>query len=125
MARYLHLPVAEQPTTSRVGVLLVNLGSPAGPIPGAVRRFLAEMLSDPRLVELPRALWLPVLHGVILRVRPRRSARLYRKIWMADGSPLIVHARRLAQALRTALDDQIEGGAALELGMCYGQPSVA
>jgi len=124
MPRYHSSPTA--PTEpSRVGVLLVNLGSPSEPTPAGVRRFLAEMLSDPRLVELPRALWLPVLHGVILRVRPRRSARLYRKIWMADGSPLIVHARRLAQALRTALDGQFEGGAALELGMCYGEPSVA
>jgi ferrochelatase len=124
MPRYHSSPPA--PTEpSRVGVLLVNLGSPSEPSPAGVRRFLAEMLSDPRLVELPRALWLPVLHGVILRVRPRRSARLYRKIWMAEGAPLLVHARRLAQALGTALAGQIEGRAAVEIGMCYGEPSVA
>jgi ferrochelatase len=125
MARYLQSPIAEQPTTSRVGVLLVNLGSPAAPTPGAVRRFLAEMLSDPRLIELPRALWLPILHGVILRVRPRRSARLYRKIWMPEGSPLIVYARRLAQALQPALANQVDGGVLIEVGMCYGDPAIA
>src|SRR5262245_7176825 len=103
---------------SRVGVLLVNLGSPSEPTPAGVRRFLAEMLSDPRLIELPRALWLPVLHGVILRVRPRRSAGLYRKIWMPEGSPLLVYAQRLAQALQNAVQDQIDGGAAIEIGMC-------
>jgi protoporphyrin/coproporphyrin ferrochelatase len=124
MPRY-HSSPAAATEPSRVGILLVNLGSPSEPTPAGVRRFLAEMLSDPRLIELPWALWLPVLHGVILRVRPRRSARLYRKIWMAEGSPLLVHARRLAQALKTALHDQIEGGAAVEIGMCYGEPSIA
>ena len=75
MPRYLSPPPpVAQP--ARVGVLLVNLGSPGEPTSGAVRRFLAEMLSDPRLIELPRALWLPILHGVVLRVRPRRSAAL-------------------------------------------------
>ena len=125
MPRYVHSPTAEQSTTSRVGVLLVNLGSPAAPTPGAVRRFLAEMLSDPRLVELPRLLWLPILHGVILRVRPRRSARLYQKIWMPEGSPLIVYARRLAQALQHTLANQIDGGVQTEIGMCYGEPAIA
>ena len=110
---------------SRVGVLLVNLGSPSEPTPRGVRRFLAEMLSDPRLIELPRALWLPVLHGLILRVRPRRSARLYRKIWMPEGSPLIVYARRLANALQGSLAGQIDGGMSVEIGMCYGEPAIA
>ena len=124
MPRY-QSPPASPAATSRVGVLLVNLGSPSQPTPAGVRRFLAEMLSDPRLVELPRALWWPVLHGVVLRVRPRRSARLYRKIWMAEGSPLLVHAQRLALALKDGLAEQIAGGSAIEIGMCYGEPSVA
>ena len=124
MPRYLSPPPpVAQP--ARVGVLLVNLGSPGQPTPGGVRRFLAEMLSDPRLIELPRALWLPILHGVILRVRPRRSARLYRKIWMPEGSPLIVYARRLADALQAALAGQVDGGCAIQIGMCYGDPAIA
>ena len=122
MPRYLSPPTTQP--SARVGVLLVNLGSPSAPTPGAVRRFLAEMLSDPRMIELPRARWLPILHGVILRIRPRRSARLYQKIWMAEGSPLIVYAKRLAQGLQRALAGT-EGGAAVAIGMCYGEPSVA
>jgi protoporphyrin/coproporphyrin ferrochelatase len=123
MPRYLS-PPAPPAQSLRLGVLLVNLGSPSEPTPGGVRRFLAEMLSDPRLIELPRALWLPILHGVILRVRPRRSARLYRKIWMPEGSPLIVYAGRLANALQAALAGHVDGGCAIQVGMCYGEPSI-
>ncbi|HKE45943.1 MAG TPA: ferrochelatase [Steroidobacteraceae bacterium] len=122
MPRYLSPPTT--PATARVGVLLVNLGSPSAPTPSALRRFLAQMLSDPRLIETPRALWLPILHGVILRIRPRRSAKLYRKIWMPEGSPLIVYAHRLAHGLQNALAD-IDGGAAVAVGMSYGEPSIA
>jgi|SRR5882672_1589361 len=125
MPQYSSSPTPPPAESSRIGVLLVNLGSPGEPTSRGVRRFLAEMLSDPRLIELPRVLWLPVLHGVILRVRPRRSARLYRKIWMPEGSPLIVYARRLANALQATLAGQIEGGAAVEIGMCYAEPAIA
>jgi ferrochelatase len=101
-------------------VLLVNTGTPDAPTTRGVRRFLAAMLSDPRLVELPRALWLPILHGVVLRVRPRRSAHAYRKIWTPEGSPQLVIMQRIARALERTLDEPV----AVQVGMCYGNPSI-
>lgn len=86
-----------------LGVLLVNLGTPDSPAVPAVRRYLAEFLSDPRVVELPRPLWRLILHGIILRVRPRRSARLYQSIWTPEGSPLLVIGQRQAAALQQRL----------------------
>ena len=79
-------------TPDRVGVLLVNLGTPDDPSPGAVRRYLAEFLRDPRIIEMPRALWWLVLHGVILRTRPKRSAHAYRRIWTPAATPTIAAA---------------------------------
>ena len=76
----------------KVGVLLVNLGTPDAPTTPALRRYLAQFLSDPRVVEIPRALWWLILHGVILRLRPAQSARKYRKVWLREGSPLAVVA---------------------------------
>ena len=78
-----------------VGVLLCNLGTPDKPTRKAVKRYLAEFLSDPRIVELPRILWLPILHGIILNTRPTRSARAYSKIWTKSGSPLLLNSRSL------------------------------
>ena len=78
----------------KVGVLLVNLGTPAAPTTAALRRYLAQFLSDPRVVEIPRALWWLILHGVILRVRPRSSAAKYRQVWLREGSPLAVWTAR-------------------------------
>ena len=106
-----------QPSTA---VLLVNLGTPQAPTTAAVRRYLAEFLSDPRVVELPRWLWWPILHGVILRVRPRRSAHAYAKIWTAAGSPLLA----FSQALTAKLAGAIGSEAQIELAMRYGEPSV-
>jgi protoporphyrin/coproporphyrin ferrochelatase len=108
---------------ARCGVLLVNLGTPDAPEPAAVRRYLAEFLSDPRVIELPRLLWLPLLHGVILPFRARRSAHAYRSIWQADGSPLRVLSEQLAGALQQALGAD---GSPVEvrLAMRYGNPSV-
>ena len=107
------------------GVLITNLGTPAAPTSAAVRRYLAEFLSDPRVVELPRWLWLPVLHAVILRLRPRRSAAAYRKIWTEKGSPLLVNAKRQAAALEGALAERWQGNIKVALGMRYGEPSIA
>jgi ferrochelatase len=107
----------------RIGVLLVNTGTPASPSSGDVRRFLSRFLSDPRVVELPQALWLPILHGVILRTRPGASAKKYRKIWTPEGSPLFV----LSVALRAALVERLSGGPEpplIELGMLYSDPGV-
>jgi ferrochelatase len=98
-------------------VLLLNLGTPSAPTAPAVRRFLAEFLGDPRVIDYPRWLWWPILHGVILRVRPRRSARAYAKIWTPQGSPLLSHSRALADKLAQA-------GIRVELGMRYGEPSI-
>jgi ferrochelatase len=108
----------------RTGVLLINLGTPDAPTPAALRRYLGEFLSDRRVVELPRALWLPLLHGVILNIRPRQSAHKYAKIWLDEGSPLLVHTRRQAEALKTALAARgID--VPLACAMRYGTPSIA
>ena len=108
----------------RAGVLITNLGTPDEPTPRAVRRYLAEFLSDRRVIALSPLLWQPILHGIVLRVRPRRSARLYRKIWMEEGSPLLVYSRRQRDALQQELNRR--GHAVpVALGMRYGRPSIA
>ncbi|MEW6688377.1 MAG: ferrochelatase [Pseudomonadota bacterium] len=101
------------------GILLVNLGTPEAPTPAAVRRYLAEFLSDPRVVALPRWIWLPVLHGLVLRTRPAKSARKYAAIWTAEGSPLAVHTEKQKQLLQERLPD-----ARVEHAMRYGSPSI-
>jgi ferrochelatase len=105
---------------ARHGVLLANLGTPEAPERGPVARFLREFLSDPRVVDLPRLLWLPLLNGVIIPVRAGRSAKAYRKIWWDEGSPLLVLTERLAERLRGTLED----GPLVEVGMRYGAPSI-
>jgi ferrochelatase len=116
-----------QPASSKpsLGVLLVNLGTPEAPTPAAVRRFLAEFLSDPRVIEIPRLLWLPILYGVVLNVRPRKSAHAYAQIWTKDGSPLMVESTGLANALRAQLAQSYGDRVCVELAMTYGQPSIA
>lgn len=116
------LPV-DHPVLPRrqVGVLLVNLGTPDAPTPAAVRRYLAEFLSDRRVVDYPRLLWLPLLHGVILNIRPARSAHAYGKIWAEGGSPLRVFAERTA----AALGERLGGKAIVDFAMRYGAPSIA
>jgi ferrochelatase len=98
-------------------VLLINLGTPAAPTAAAVRRYLAEFLSDRRVIDYPRWLWLPLLHGAILRVRPWRSARAYAKIWTTQGSPLLVNS----QALASKLDNLAPR---IALAMRYGRPGI-
>jgi len=105
-----------------IAVLLLNLGTPAAPTPRAVHSYLAQFLGDARVIDYPRWLWLPLLYGVILRLRPRRSARAYAKIWMAQGSPLLVHSLALAQKLATACADD---GIRVALAMRYGEPATA
>ncbi len=107
------------------GVLLCNLGSPDAPTPEAVRRFLAEFLWDPRVIEMSRPLWWLILHGVILRIRPKRSARAYQSIWTEAGSPLTMISKRQTQALRLALEARIPGPVKVEMAMRYGEPSIA
>ena len=107
----------------KIGVLLVNLGTPQRPTAQAVRRFLAEFLADRRVVELPPLLWRPILHGVVLRIRPAKSAHAYGQIWTPQGSPLLMHSEALTAALRARLHarDDIR----VALAMTYGQPSIA
>ena len=106
-------------------VLLINLGTPEAPTPAAVRRYLAEFLWDRRVVELPRPLWWPILHGFVLRVRPRRSARAYRAIWTEAGSPLLTLSLSLAEAVRTELSARRGQAVLVELAMRYGKPGIA
>ena len=117
-------PVHRHGQPARVGVLLCNLGTPDQPTAAATRRYLAEFLSDPRVVEIPAAAWRPILHGLILRTRPAKSAAKYRAIWTEQGSPLLVWSRRQAALLRDQLGERgID--ASVRLGMRYSQPSIA
>jgi ferrochelatase len=115
----------------KVGVLLVNLGTPDAPTPGAVRRYLAEFLADRRVVEIPPVVWKPILHGIVLRVRPAKSAAKYRTIWTKDGSPLAVHSARQRSLLLGYLGQRLKKAGLpadmcpVEIGMRYGNPSIA
>ncbi|MGB5133344.1 MAG: ferrochelatase [Steroidobacteraceae bacterium] len=111
--------------TGNTGVLVANLGTPDAPTTEAVRSFLAEFLSDRRVVDLPRALWLPLLHGIVLRIRPRKSARAYREIWTESGSPLLVNTLALARALEGKLASLPPAPMPVAVGMTYGSPSIA
>jgi len=106
---------------TRVLVLLVNLGTPEAPTPSAVRTYLARFLSDRRVIEIPRAIWLPILYGVVLRRRPRKSAEAYQKVWTDEGSPLMAISLRQAAALRERFGDYPIVG----LAMRYGRISIA
>lgn len=115
-----HLPTGP----GKTGVLLVNLGTPDAPARKDIRRYLAEFLSDPRVIEIPRYLWLPILHGLVLTLRPKKLEPRYRGIWMDEGSPLLVYSRRQAEGVRRLLG--LRGvHAEVELGMRYGNPSIA
>lgn len=105
-----------------IGVLLANLGTPDAPTTKALRPYLAEFLGDPRVIDYPKLLWYPVLHGIILNTRPRRSAAKYKQIWTPEGSPLLVHSRQLAEGIqmRFATEAQVK----VVLGMRYGRPSI-
>jgi ferrochelatase len=108
----------------RVGVLLLNLGTPDAPTASAVRRYLAEFLSDPRVVEIPKLIWMLILHGIILRVRPAKSAALYEKVWTQAGSPLMdISLRQTAKLTDKLASEGID--VSVHLAMRYGNPSVA
>ena len=109
-------PKVPQP---KVGLLLINLGTPDAPEAAAVRRYLAEFLSDPRVIEIPKLAWKPFLHGIILRTRPRKSAEAYNQIWTNEGSPLRVIAQRQAEALRQRMPH-----VSVHYAMRYGNPGI-
>ena len=111
-------------STERIGILLVNSGTPEAPEPAAVRAFLARFLADPRVVELPRALWLPLLYGVVLPFRPARVARKYRRIWSDSGSPLRALTLGLSAGLAAVLAQRILAPLQVEVGMLYSAPDV-
>ena len=111
-----HVSLPEQ----KIGVLLTNLGTPDAPEARAVRRYLAEFLSDPRVIEIPGFAWKPILHGIILRTRPKKSAEAYNQIWTNEGSPLRVIAHRQAEALRARLPQ-----VSVHYAMRYGHPGIA
>jgi ferrochelatase len=118
--RYLPEPQPRQNAHAGPAILLINLGTPDSPTPRAVRRYLRQFLSDPRVIEIPRAIWLPVLHVFVLNTRPAQSARKYASIWYPDGSPLRVHTERQAQLLGERLGSQVR----VEFAMRYGEPSI-
>jgi ferrochelatase len=105
----------------KVGVLLINLGTPDAPDAKSVRRYLAEFLSDRRVVEIPPLLWQPILRGVILTTRPKKSAHAYSQVWTDQGSPLAFHTRDTALAMQAAMGD----GVTVDWAMRYGNPSIA
>ena len=109
---------------AQAGVLLVNLGTPEAPTARALRPYLAEFLGDPRVIEYPRWLWWLILHGIILRIRPARSARAYARVWTPEGSPLRVGSEKLATALQGKLSELAAGPVRVALAMRYGAPSV-
>lgn len=113
-----------QAHTTKIGILVTNLGTPDAPNPGALRRYLKQFLSDPRIVELPRVLWWLILHGVILVFRPRRSAANYKKIWTAQGSPLRVHTQALAEGLAKELQERCGEDLVIDFAMRYGAPAI-
>jgi len=120
-------PAVPHGTPQRTAVLLVNLGTPAAPTPAALRRYLGEFLSDPRVVEIPRALWWLILHGVILRVRPAKSAAKYASVWTSDGSPLAAWTAKQTTLLQGYLGERGYRPPALLVrhAMRYGEPSIA
>ncbi len=122
--KYFGQPALAQDAASRAGVLLANLGTPDAPTPRALRRYLRQFLLDPRVIELPRPLWWTILHLAVLPTRPRKSAALYRKVWTAEGSPLLVISRRQQAALAAELASAAGAPVPVALGMRYGNPSM-
>jgi protoporphyrin/coproporphyrin ferrochelatase len=124
MVNYIGNSDFKHDTESCTGVLLTNLGTPDAPSPSALRRYLGEFLADPRVIEVPRFIWWFVLHGFILRTRPRRSAAAYRKVWTESGSPLLDVSKKQATAIQKYLDDHATKKFHVELAMRYGNPSI-
>lgn len=125
MSSYLTEPVYTHGEIAKTGVLLINLGTPDAPTKQAVKPYLKEFLSDPRVVEIPRAIWWLILNGVILNTRPKKSAQKYASIWTSEGSPLRFHTEKQAKLLKGWLGERIKSPFVMEYAMRYGNPSVA
>ena len=122
---FLTEPAFAHGTPARSAILLLNLGTPDAPTKPAVRRYLKEFLSDPRVVEIPRPVWWPILNGIILNFRPAKSAAKYAQIWDKDGSPLKLHTERQTKLLRGLLGEQGHDTLLVDYAMRYGSPSIA
>ena len=122
---FLAEPAIAHGTPARTAILLLNLGTPDAPTKAAVRRYLKEFLSDPRVVEIPRPVWWLILNAIILNVRPGKSAAKYAQIWDQEGSPLKVHTERQTKLLRGYLGAQGHAALLVDYAMRYGNPSVA
>lgn len=118
-------PAYQHGTPNQTGILLVNLGTPDAPTAQALRPYLKQFLSNPRVVEIPRWAWWPILNGVILNTRPKKSAEKYAQIWMPEGSPLKVHTVRQTQLLRDILTERAQPTPIVEYAMSIGNPSIA
>ena len=117
-------PTFTHQQADRIGVLVTNLGTPDAPTRPALRRYLKQFLWDPRVVELPRPLWWLILNGVILNIRPSRSAKSYATVFTDEGSPLLFHTRHQSEALQAALDGRGHEGLVVDFAMRYGNPSI-
>ncbi|HZW24696.1 MAG TPA: ferrochelatase [Gallionella sp.] len=111
-------------TPEKTGILLVNLGTPDAPTAPAVRTYLKEFLSDPRVVEIPRAIWWLILNGIILNTRPKKSAAKYASVWLKEGSPLRVYTAKQAALLQGYLGQRTKAPFVVEYAMRYGNPSI-
>lgn len=124
MSRFLGRTKELHDKKAKVGVLVTNLGTPEAPTAAALRTYLREFLSDPRVVEIPRIVWMIILHGIILRVRPKKSAALYKSIWTDEGSPLMVISKQQKEKLSIALTEKYGDNVTVALAMRYGNPSI-
>lgn len=120
--KYTNNPDFSHEQSDKIGVLLINLGTPDAPTPGALKRYLKEFLSDPRVVEVPRAIWWFVLNGIILPFRSRRSAKAYKTVWTNEGSPLLINTEAIAKGVASKFNDRPD--VLIEFAMRYGNPSV-
>jgi len=118
-------PAFSHGTPARTGILLINLGTPDAPTAQAVRPYLQEFLSDPRVVEIPKAVWWLILNGIILNTRPKKSAAKYAKIWMPEGSPLRVHTAKQTVLLQGYLSQRTKAPFVVDYAMRYGNPSIS
>jgi ferrochelatase len=125
MSYYKTEPPYAHGAQAKVGILLANLGTPDAPTASALRRYLKQFLSDRRVVEIPRIIWWLILNVVILNIRPKKSAAKHAQIWTSEGSPLLVHAQKQAKLLQGYLGLRVKSPYAVELGMSYGNPSMA
>src|SRR5512142_2814468 len=117
-------PAYSHGTPERTGILLVNLGTPDAPTPQAVRAYLKEFRSDPRVVEMPRAVWWLILNGIILNTRPKKSAAKYASIWLREDAPLRVHTEKQTALLQGYLGEHTKAQFVVDYAMRYGNPSI-